>query len=238
MTPPTSTPPHPFVVAIDGPAGAGKSTVARMLATRLGLPYFDTGAMYRAVGLLALRAGLDTPLGPDAARVISHLLRDHVISVAVRDGASRVLIDGSDPGAELRSRRASMMASAVSALSEVRRRMVAMQRELGHLHGGVMEGRDIGTVVFPDALLKVYLTASLRERARRRLREMERADAEVTLAEVEGEVERRDRQDESRADSPLAAAEGALVVDSSSMGPDAVVERLAAEVLRRTAGGA
>lgn len=224
---------QPFVIAIDGPAGAGKSTVAVLLARRLGVPYFDTGAMYRAAGLLALRAGFSCPLGPAAGPAIAGLLDEHVIEVAVRHGGSRVLVDGRDPGDELRSRRAAMMASAVSALPEVRRRLVAIQRELGHRHGGVMEGRDIGTVVFPDAVLKVYLTASLEERARRRMLELERGGEEVTLAQMEREVAVRDRQDSSRADSPLLAADGALHLDTTGMIPEEVVDLVLDEVRRR-----
>jgi cytidylate kinase len=218
------------VIAIDGPAGAGKSTIARMLAFRLGVPYIDTGAMYRAVALLALREGLEVPLDGGAAIQVVHLLERHTIDVNVGAGGTRVLVDGEDVMAELRTPGCSSMASAVSALSSVRESLVAVQRELGLRHGGVMEGRDIGSVVFPEARLKVFLTASPDERARRRFKELEERNTDATLEEVRREQRERDRRDSSRQDSPLQVATGAVVVDTTGMPPEMVVDRLLEEL--------
>ncbi len=221
-----------ILVAIDGPAGAGKSTVASMLAERLGIPYLDTGAMYRAVALMALRDGLDLPLDDnDSARVIE-LLNRHSLDVEAGNGGTRILIDGRDVSGEIRTPECSLMASAVSALAEVRRALVPLQRQLGLEKGGVMEGRDIGTVVLPDADLKVFLTASIDERARRRHRDLSESDPNTSLEEVQRQQQQRDRQDTSRSESPLQVARGSVVVDTTASTLDEVVDRLFEEVAR------
>ena len=221
-----------IIIAIDGPAGAGKSTVASSLAKRLGIPYLDTGAMYRAVGLLAIRDGLKPPFDGVALARVVELMDRHRIEVVAVDGETNVLVDGQDVGEEIRSPECSLMASAVSVLAEVRAALVPLQRELGLQKGGVMEGRDIGTVVFPDADLKVFLTASVDERARRRHGDLRERDVETSLEEVREQQQQRDLQDTSRAESPLQVARGSVVVDTTGLTLDQVVERLFEEVAR------
>jgi cytidylate kinase len=217
-----------LLIAIDGPAGAGKSAAARELAVRLGLPYVDTGAMYRAVALLALRANLGPDLGAAGrAQVVGAAER---MSVSFRGDpkAQRVLLDDEDVTEALRDPAVSQMASVVSAIPEVRRVMVARQRELAARSGGVVEGRDIGTVVFPDATLKVFLTAEPEVRARRRFEELARRGGTASWESVLDEQRERDRRDSTRPDSPLRPAEGAVVVDTSRRTLAEVVDALVA----------
>lgn len=221
------------LIAIDGPSGAGKSTVARQLAQRLGVPYLDTGAMYRAVALIASRVGLEPPFGDHEAERIVAELRRHRLEVDDHDGTTAVRVDGEDVSGSIRSAEVSLAASAVSALTPVRAELVEKQREIGRRRGGVLEGRDIGSVVFPDAVLKVFLTASAEERARRRFEELQRNGAGTTLDEVRRDQRRRDVQDTSRADSPLQVAQGAVVIDSTDLKIDEVVDRLVDAVRER-----
>ena len=221
-----------LIIAIDGPAGAGKSTVASRLAGRLLIPYLDTGAMYRAVGLLAIRDGLVPPFDEVASKRIVELMDRHRIEVEVEDGETVIVVDGHDVGDDIRSPECSLMASAVSALGVVREALVPLQREIGLRNGGVMEGRDIGTVVFPDADLKVFLTASVEERARRRHEDLRERDVETSLEEVREQQQQRDLQDTSRAESPLQVARGSVVVDTTGLTLEQVVERLFEEVTR------
>jgi cytidylate kinase len=229
-TNPPNTTPHKLIIAIDGPAGAGKSSVAAGLARRLGIPYLDTGAMYRAVALLAIRDGLKAPLEEGASRRVLELMDRHRIEVEAGIDGTAIVVDGDDVGAEIRTPECSLMASAVSALPGVRQALVPLQRELGLQKGGVMEGRDIGTVVFPDADLKVYLTASVDERARRRHGDLRERELETSLEEVREQQQRRDLQDTSRAESPLQVARGSVVVDTTELKLDEVVDRLCEEV--------
>ncbi len=221
-----------LIIAIDGPAGAGKSTVASHLASRLGIPFLDTGAMYRAVGLLAIQDGLEPPLDELGSTRVVDLMDRHRIEVEAANGGTTILVDGRDVGADIRSPECSLMASAVSALAEVRKALVPLQRELGLQKGGVMEGRDIGTVVFPDADLKVFLTASVDERARRRHDDLREREVDTSLEEVREQQQQRDLQDTSRAESPLQVARGSVVVDTTGLTLDEVVERLFEEVAR------
>jgi len=222
--------PQPMVVAIDGPAGAGKSTVARMLANRLGVPYLDTGAMYRAVGLLAMRDGLVSPFSEDDESALTELAEGHTIELAGTGASVTVLIDGEDVSDAIRTPECALMASAVSAVSGVRCALVPIQRRIGLERGGVMEGRDIGSVVFPDATLKVFLTASSDERAKRRQLDLHDQGIETTVDDVKQQQHQRDLQDTSRADSPLHVAEGSVVVDTTGSTLDEVVERLLSEL--------
>jgi cytidylate kinase len=224
---------RPLVIAIDGPAGAGKSTVARLLADRLGVPYLDTGAMYRAVGVLALRAGMELPLDEASSTLVAELARSHSIELVPEAGRTGVLLDGEDVSEEIRTPECALMASAVSAVSDVRRALVTVQRRIGRSRGGVMEGRDIGSVVFPDADLKVYLTAIPEERAKRRLTDLQSQGVEISLDEVREQQRMRDVQDTSRADSPLHVASGSVVVDTSASTLDEVVERLLSELEKK-----
>ncbi len=220
------------VVAIDGPSGAGKSTVARRLAARLGWQHVDTGAMYRAVGLKADRRGVD--FGDDGA--LERLCRETAIEFRPgADGGSRVLLDGEDVSGAIREHRVSDLASRVSTRKPVREAMARYQRELGEARPSVLEGRDIGTVVFPDALLKVYLTASDEERARRRTEELAARGQAVLAEEVLADIRARDEQDSSREHAPLRAAADAVAVDTTGLTVAQVVERVAALVRERLA---
>lgn len=198
------------VIAIDGPAGAGKSTVARALAARLGLEYLDTGAMYRAVTFAAMRRAV---LDDDTA--VAALARD----VSLEVGEHGVLVDGIDATVEIRSPEVTRNVSRVAANSAVRAELVARQRAWARARGGgVIEGRDIASVVFPDAELKLYLTASPRVRAERRV-----AEAGGDVDEVEAQIAARDSYDSSRADSPLVQADGSRVVDTTGLSIDEVL---------------
>lgn len=202
------------VIAIDGPAGAGKSTIGKALARRLGLSYLDTGAMYRAVTFAAVRAGvpLDDPTAVgQIARQIDLHLDEH-----------RVLVDGVDATAAIRTAEITAAVSVVAAQTPVRDELRQRQRDWAAQHGGgVIEGRDIGTVVFPDAEAKLYLTASPRVRAERRV-----AEAGGDLDEIEAAIARRDELDSTRADSPLRTASQAIVVDTTGLTVDEVLERI------------
>ncbi|MGH9104617.1 MAG: (d)CMP kinase [Acidimicrobiales bacterium] len=208
------------VVAIDGPAGSGKSTVAKAVAERLGTDYLDTGAMYRAVAFMAIRRGVD----PEDTDVVAKLAAGMSLEVA-----ERVLVDGVDATIEVRSPEVTRAVSVVAANPEVRRELVRRQREWAAEHGGgVVEGRDIGTVVFPGAPVKVFMTASDEQRAQRRSQEL----LDMHYDEVAADIARRDHVDSTRQYAPLAPAPDAVVVDTTSSSVGEVVDlvlRLAAE---------
>ncbi len=211
---------HPTVIAIDGPAGAGKSTVGRAVADRLGLGYLDTGAMYRAVTFAVLRHGVD----PHDSHDVADIARAIDLSIVDVDGVASVTVDGHDATVEIRGKEVTDAVSAVAADSAVREELVRRQREWVAEHGGgVVEGRDIGSVVFPDADLKLYVTASARTRAERRV-----AEIGGDVDEVEESIVERDRKDSSRSDSPLVEADGATVVDTTGMTIDEVVAHILA----------
>jgi CMP/dCMP kinase len=230
------TRPRP-IVAIDGPAGAGKSTVARRLAEVLGFVLVDTGAMYRAVALAAQRAGISWS---DAERV-GELARSLVARTALAfdrepERGIRVRVDGRDVTEAIRAPDIGMGASTVSAHKAVRDALLEMQRQAGRAGGVVLEGRDIGTVVFPDAEVKFFLTARPEVRARRRFDELATKGARVSFEETLEDVRRRDEQDTTRAVAPLRQAPDATLVDSSEMSIDEAVARMA-ERVRAGAGG-
>lgn len=217
-----------IIVAIDGPSGAGKSTVARGLAERLGVPYIDTGAMYRAVGLAAREAGIKLPL-ENPERVVS-LAQGLTIELLAGPDGARVLSNGRDVSELIRTPEVSAYASAVSAIPGVRRRMVAQQRELAAKRGGVMEGRDIGTRVFPDTPFKFFVTAAPEVRAQRRFRELEERGTAQTYERVLAEMKDRDRADETREDSPLRRDDSYVLVETAGKTADEVVDELEKQV--------
>lgn len=225
---------RPLIVAIDGPAGAGKSATAREVALRLGVPYLDTGAMYRAVGVASMGRCIRPPLKPACEEQVIELASLICITFAGDPRDQRVLVDGEDVTDALRTPEASVMASVVSAVPGVRREMVRQQRQLAATTGGVIEGRDIGTVVFPDADLKVFLTASPEVRAQRRFDELRRKGVKSTWEEVLDEQRQRDLRDSTRADSPLRPAPDAVVLDTSGLDLAAVVERVLALLTGRS----
>jgi len=211
-----------LIIAIDGPSGAGKSTLAKRLAKELGFIYMDTGAMYRALALKVLREGVD--LADDAA--MARLIESTTVDLRPANGALRVLLDGIDVAAEIRTPEVSQMASKASALPAVRARLLDLQREMGRRGSVVAEGRDIGTVIFPSAEVKIFLRASAAERARRRFAELRAAGEAVKLDETLREIEERDRRDSGRDLAPLRQAEDAVLIDSSSLDADQVMARV------------
>jgi cytidylate kinase len=218
-----------LVVAIDGPSGAGKSTLAKRLARELGFTYLDTGAMYRALALKALRERTDLADDQQLNALVGSTSKDLV----GRGGVVEVILDGVDVAASIRTPEISQMASKISALKVVRQRMAELQRALGERGSVVAEGRDIGTVIFPRADVKIYLDASLQERARRRFEELRSGGRDVTLAQTMSEIEERDKRDSERDLAPLRKAEDAVVIDSSALSADAVKERVMIEIRRK-----
>ena len=212
------------VVAIDGPAGSGKSTVARAVAARLGLAYLDTGAMYRAVAFAALRRGID----PEDADTVARLAEQ--VDIEVGDSVS---VDGVDASIEIRGPEVTRAVTVVAANPDVRKELQRRQREWAEAHGGgVIEGRDIGSVVFPDADVKVYLTASDEERATRRSREV----LDMDYDDVAADIARRDYADSNRAAAPLTVPGGAVMVDTTGLSIERVVDRVLA-LLDQAGGG-
>ncbi|HNW93872.1 MAG TPA: (d)CMP kinase [bacterium] len=219
------------IVAIDGPAGSGKSTVTKLLAQKLGFLFIDTGAMYRAVTLKALDSGTDMT---DPA-ALTRVAEGCTIELRNVGQETQVLLDGRDVSTEIRNPRLNPHLSPVAAVSGVRRRLVALQQQMGRIGGVVMEGRDIGTVVFPDAEVKIYLEATVAERTRRRALEMQGKNLPCDEAKVRAEIERRDHIDSTREDSPLRQADDAVLVITDGLSIEQVVDKLAAIVAAKTA---
>lgn len=219
-----------FSIAIDGPAGAGKSTVARKAAEALGAVYLDTGAMYRTIGLYMIRHGFETP-----EAIAAHADAPQ-IGVSFQDGVQQMSLDGEDVSAEIRTPEASMGASKVAAIPEVRRRLVELQREIAQRESIIMDGRDIGTHVLPNATLKIFLTASAEVRAQRRFLELQAAGKEDSFEKVLSEIVQRDYNDSHRAASPMRQADDAVLVDSSEMTQQQVIDTIVAKA-REAIGG-
>jgi cytidylate kinase len=218
-----------LIVAIDGPSGSGKSTLSRLLATALDYTNIDTGAMYRSVALAAHRAGI----APDDQAALSRLCADLHIAFLRRNGDERVLLNGEDVSSVIRTPEASMLASRFSASPAVRQAMVRLQREMGAGGGVVLEGRDIGTVVFPCAEVKFFLSASARERGRRRYQELIAKGLKVDLEKTIAEVIARDAADSAREHAPLVQAEDAIAIDTTTLTIDEVLQEMLDLVLER-----
>ncbi len=210
-------------IAIDGPAGAGKSTIAKIISKKLGIIYLDTGAMYRAVALKAINEGINTR---DAA-ALEKLAQNIDISIIYQDSVQLVLLDGNDVSGQIRTPEVSKGASDVSAVPAVRLKMVELQRNIAKNADVVMDGRDIGTFVLPDASLKIFLTASIDERAKRRYEEqLSKGMTGITLDEVKKDIEYRDKNDSERAFAPLSKAQDAIEVDTTNSSIDEVVSKI------------
>ena len=209
-------------VAIDGPAGAGKSTLARRLAAEMGYIYVDTGAMYRAIGLYALRAGKD----PKDNAAVNALLPQIELRLASIEGEQHIYLKEEDVSTAIRTEAAGMAASAVGANPAVRAFLLGMQRDMAKKQDVLMDGRDIGTVVFPDAELKIFLTASAEARAHRRYKQLIEKGIDVTLDDLVKEMKERDLRDMRRAHAPLAPAEGAKILDSSFLTIQETVDKI------------
>ena len=210
-----------IVVAIDGPAGAGKSTIAKLAAEKLGYAYIDTGAMYRSVAWKFLQTGREF----DEA-FISELANTMIIEFKPEAKVNRVFVDGTEVTEAIRTPEVTAIVSRVAAIGAVREAMVEQQRRMGEIGGVLMDGRDIGTVVFPHAQLKIFLTASVEERARRRYKEMVEKGQQVELAQLQEDIPARDKQDSERAISPLRQAEDALLLDTSDMSIAQVTDKI------------
>lgn len=218
-----------LIVAIDGPSGAGKSSVTRALADRLGYVHIDTGAMYRTVALLVSRLGID-PEDDDALAALCSRL---TIEFDSSGGAIRVRANGEDVTSCIRSPEISLLTSKVAAMPAVRQHLLHLQQKMGLCGGVVLEGRDIGTVVFPDAEVKFYLTASAEERGRRRFKELKAKGEDVSLAQTIAEVRQRDAQDRSRVIAPLRRADDAVEIDSTGLTPEEVLSMMEDLVRKR-----
>lgn len=221
------------IVAIDGPSGAGKSSLTRLLAKRLGYVHIDTGAMFRAVALMAKRAGVSS--SDDAG--LAELCRGLDIEFSRNGDNCRVLANGEDVSAEIRTEEIGLLTSAISARKPVRDALLAMQQKMGARGGVILEGRDIGTVVFPDAEVKFFLSASAEERGRRRYLELVARGEDATLEETVAKVVQRDRQDASREHAPLRQADDAVLIDSTTLSIEEVLELMERTVRERLARG-
>lgn len=220
-----------FNIAIDGPAGAGKSTAARLVAQRLGFIYVDTGAMYRAVTWKALSLGLR----PDQTDAIAAMADSMELEILPGANGQIVLVDGRDVTEEIRSAAVTSNVSAVSQIPEVRARLVGMQKRMADEKGVVMDGRDIGTQVLPNAEVKVFLTASVKARAARRFEEIKLKQPNISLEQVEQDQAERDRMDQEREVSPLRRASDAVLLDATELNPEQVAERIL-EISRASSG--
>ncbi|PYG87575.1 cytidylate kinase [Ruminiclostridium sufflavum DSM 19573] len=209
-------------IAIDGPAGAGKSTIAKKVSANLGFIYLDTGAMYRAVALKAISSGMDTKSQADLAK----LIKDIDISISHENNIQKIFLDGIDVSESIRTPEVSSGASAVAVFREVRLKMVDLQRKIASDRDVVMDGRDIGSYVLPNADLKIFLTAAADERARRRFEELMQKGQKVSFDEVKSDMAARDSNDSSRSFAPLVRTSDAIEVDSTSMTIDEVVDRI------------
>ena len=219
-----------IIVAIDGPSGAGKSTLAKRLAKELGFTYMDTGAMYRALAWKVLRDKTDIANEQE----LQQLLAQTKIDLSEANGQAYVFLDGIDVTELIRVPEVSQMASKVSTLKPVRRRMLELQQTMGTRGGVVAEGRDIGTVVFPRAEVKIYLDASAAERARRRFEELRKMGKRVTFEETLTELEERDKRDTERDLAPLRKAGDAVIIDSSSLSADTVAKSVMEEIRKKS----
>ena len=222
-------PSKPILITIDGPAGAGKTTVSRALAEAVGYRYVDTGALYRAVALAASREGV----GSEDDAGLDRVCRGLDLAFNRTETGTRLFLNGEDVTGFIRTPEMSMMASAVSARPVVRRFLLSVQKELGRSKEAVFEGRDMGTVIFPEAEAKFFLDASPRVRARRRYRETP-SSASVSLEDVEQDIIRRDKNDSTRAIAPLKPAQDAVIIDSSGMSVDEVVGKMLAHIVAVT----
>ena len=211
-----------YNVAIDGPAGAGKSTVAKRVAKELGFIYVDTGAMYRALAVFFLKKGLK----PEDTKEISEVCKEAQVSIGYEDGTQQVYLNGENVTSLLRTEEVGNMASVSSAIKEVRAQLLELQRELARTKDVVMDGRDIGTNILPNADVKVYLTASVETRAKRRYLELQEKGVPCNFQEIAHDIEERDTRDMNREIAPLKQAEDAILVDSSNMTIDEVVEKI------------
>jgi cytidylate kinase len=217
-----------LIITVDGPAGAGKSTACQALAGKLGYRYLDSGAMYRALAYVVLEAEKDGD-----CRGVEALARHFQVQFAVKGGETRTLVGSKDISNEIRKPHISMLASRLSARKEVRERLTELQRAMGVQGGVVSEGRDIGTVVFPQAEIKFFLDASLEERARRRHQEQVKQGHKITYYEVLDDIVKRDQQDRNRELAPLKPASDAILIDSTNLSPDEVVQFMYAAVQKR-----
>ena len=220
---------EPLIITIDGPAGAGKSTVAQMLAARLGLNYADSGATYRAAALKVLEAGAS----PEDETAVAEVVTRAEIQFSTDGSDSRISLEGRDVSQAIRTPEVTSAAAKVSRLPEVRKKLIALQRTLVRDKGVVMEGRDIGTVVFPDAPLKIFLKADVKERARRRLHQDREEGRVASLEQTAYDIGRRDQLDAERKISPLVPAPDAIEIDSTDLTADQVVERIVALACER-----
>ena len=211
-----------FNIAIDGPAGAGTSTIARLAAKRLGFVYVDTGAMYRAIALYFLRKGIR----PEDVQTIASLVQGAEITIRYVDGTQQVILNGEDVSGQIRTEEVGNMASATSAIPAVRAHLLELQRNLAASANVIMDGRDIGTCILPDADVKIFLTASTSVRAMRRYRELQEKGMMCNLEEIEQDIIERDARDMNRETAPLKQAEDAMLLDSSDMTLEQVVQAI------------
>lgn len=211
-----------FNIAIDGPAGAGKSTIARRTAQELSFIYVDTGALYRALAVFLVDEGVS----PEDTEKVKEAVKSVKVSIAYENGEQQVLVNGKNVTDRLRAESVGNMASTISAIPAVRAVLLDLQRDLAKAHDVLMDGRDIGTNVLPDAELKIYLTASVETRAERRYRDLQEKGVEKALSEIRKEIEERDHRDMTRAIAPLKQAEDAVYLDTSHMNIDEVVEAI------------